>query len=74
MEEERFKIWFINDNHEDGPGNDENEMDRKKRERRMRQQILEQYFMRLEQTRKCNPDFIGKYVAIILIIQNPLSK
>ena len=62
-EEERFKIWFINDNHEDGPGNDENEMDRKKRERRMRQQILEQYFMRLEQTRKCNPDFIGKYVA-----------
>ena len=35
----------------------------KKRERRMRQQILEQYFMRLEQTRKCNPDFIGKYVA-----------
>ena len=60
-EEERFKIWFVHDKH--GAATDENEIERKARERRMRQDILEKYFMRLEETKKCNPDFIGKYVA-----------
>ena len=60
-DEERLKLWFIDDNPE--TRNDETEEERKKRERRMRQQILSQYFMRLEQTQKCNPDFIGKYIA-----------
>eukprot|EP00943_MAST-04B_sp_MAST-4B-sp1_P007960 g7960.t1 len=60
-EEERFKIWFVHNKH--GAATDENEIERKARERRMRQDILEKYFMRLEETKKCNPDFIGKYVA-----------
>ena len=60
-DEERLKLWFVDENPE--ARKTETEEEQKKRERRMRQQILSQYFMRLEQTQKCNPDFIGKYIA-----------
>ena len=58
---EHLKIWYINDN----PNHlaEETEEIRKKREKNLKQRMLQRYFMRLEQTKKCHPTLAGRLKA-----------